>query len=529
LTPIYKFMALPPDQMLLRFLILFGWIPIVVVFLWGFKEIWMNYIQGKWAADKGFTLLAIDIPKGNTQSPRAVENIFTYLAGAHSEPDLIEKYWEGYSQLSFSLEIVSIDGYTQFLIHTPEIFRNLVESAVYSQYPDAEITEVNDYTKDMPGRFPDDEYEMWGSEFCLAKSSAYPIKMYEEFMHQMGEPEEYFNDPMASLMDLYSSLVPGEQAWFQIIVTPHGFNWPKVGDTEISKLLGENKGSNDIVSNVTKMITNLLWELSEIIIRLGGKEDAKKEDNTFKMFNLKPKEKKQIEAIQNKIAKIGLEFKTRFIYIAKKDLFKKPKVASGFVGFIKQFADLDLNNLKPDKYTAVSASYFFTESRKNSKRIKLMSNYKNRDSTKGGKTGILNVEELATLWHFPIEAVVKAPLIQKTPGKKSEPPMSLPVGEDMVSEELFTQIKSDRRTELFEKDKDAARQTKESRLRMLASKKEAKDEIFTEDLGGAIDSSAQIDHLREDIGAIQTPKDISDITKKNADRRGAPPANLPFG
>src|SRR3989339_899060 len=104
LTPIYKFMALPPDQMLLRFLILFGWIPIVVVFLWGFKEIWMNYIQGKWAADKGFTLSAIDIPKGNTQSPRAVENIFTYLAGAHSEPDLIEKYWEGYSQLSFSLE-----------------------------------------------------------------------------------------------------------------------------------------------------------------------------------------------------------------------------------------------------------------------------------------------------------------------------------------------------------------------------------------------------------------------------------------
>jgi len=527
-TQINAFLALPPDQMLLRFLILFGWIPILVVVLWGFKEIWMNYIQEKWLLDKKFILLAIDIPKENTQSPRAVENIFTYLAGAHSSPDLIDKYWDGYTQLGFSLEVVSIDGYSQFLIHTPEIFRNLIESAVYSQYPDAEITEVNDYTKDMPGRFPDDEYDMWGGEFCLANNYAYPIKTYEEFIHQMGAPEEHFNDPMASLMDMYSSLVPGEQAWFQIIVTPRGFNWTKAGDSEIGKILGEKKSSNDLVDKITKKITNFLWEFSEIIIRLGGESDAQKEDDSLKMFNLKPKEKKQMEAIQRKMSKIGLEFKTRFVYVAKKDVFNKAKVVSGFVGFIKQFADLDLNNLKPDKYTTTAASYFFTDSRVNSRKIKLMNNYKNRESQKGGKTGILNIEELATLWHFPVEAVVKAPLIQKTPGKKAEPPITLPIGEEVVSEELFTNIKASERKEFFDQEGGFINEENKREKKKNELKKEIKDEIFSGDLS-KVETEKDIlipksDTLQTD--SIQVKKNID---TNQAEKKGSPPADLPFG
>ena len=50
-------------------------------------------------------------------------------------------------------------------------------------------------------------------------------------------------------------------------------------------------------------------------------EDKKKEEmqDTFKMWNLKPKERKQIDAIQDKMSKLHFEFKMRFIYLAKKD------------------------------------------------------------------------------------------------------------------------------------------------------------------------------------------------------------------
>ena len=77
-------------------------------------------------------------------------------------------------------------------------------------------------------------------------------------------------------------------------------------------------------------------------------EQTPEKDDSLRMMNLKPKEKKQIEAIQEKASKLGFNCKMRMIYVAKKDVINKPKCINGFVGYIKQFIDLDLNNLKPD-------------------------------------------------------------------------------------------------------------------------------------------------------------------------------------
>jgi len=508
LSPIYSFFSLPADVLLLRFLVLFGWIPIFLIIIFSMKEIWMHYIQTKWGSEQRFTLLAIDIPRGNAQSPKAVENIFTYLAGAQSSLNLIEKYWIGKFQLSFSLEIVGIDGYTQFLVYTPVIFRDLVESAFYSQYPDAEITEVNDYTQEAPRRFPDEEYDIWGSEFIQVKSPAYPIKVYEEFMHLFGEPEEQFKDPMASLMDLYSSLKVGEQIWFQIIITPIDFTWTKLGDDEIGKILGEKKKPDGLIDKSIKMLTDFLWSAGEIVYKTGAVETKKKEEEPMKMFNLKPKEKKQLESIQLKTAKVGFGTKIRFIYLSKKEIMNKPKALNGFVGFMKQFASLELNNLKPDtKVTGTSAHYFFTNLRLGWKKNKIMSYYISRDSVSGKKPGILNIEELATIWHFPVEAVVKAPLIQKAPGRKAEPPMSLPrLTEEMASDEIFSRPLKAR--------KDPVRPEKEP----------VKPFDFGAPAGLPVAASAgQKDPGEESEDIFKRPeKKIEPLEKK-----GAPPGNLP--
>ncbi len=434
--------ALPPYLVMWRLFVAGGWMPIAITFLWLAKELWIFYIKKKWGATQKSVLLAIDIPRGNEQSPKAVENMFSYLAGAHGSINLIEKYWEGKFQLSFSLETVSIDGYTQFLIRTPESFRDLVESAVYAQYPDAEITEVNDYTAEVPTKYPDDEYDIWGTEFIQAKNSAYPIKTYKEFENLLGAPEVRYKDTMAALMDLCSSLRKGEQLWYQIILIPIGFDWPDIGDKEIRKILKEKDTSKNIGDAIIDSIMNFIDFIGEMILPLWG-EEAKKEvkEEVLKMMNLKPKEKKQVESIQEKVSKLGFEFKIRVVYAAKKDLMNKPKAGSGFVGFMKQFAVLDLNNLKPDtEKTMTKASYFFVESRLNAKKNNIIRNYIARDDWKGRKPGILNIEELATIWHFPVEAVVKAPMIQKAPGRKAEPPMSLPMSEGMASDKIIEPI-----------------------------------------------------------------------------------------
>ena len=434
-----EFFNAAPADMAWQFFANFGWIVIAIVFLYGVRDVYLMYIEGKFAATLKNIILAIDIPKGNEQSPKAVENLFTYLGGAHGSISFYETWFEGKFQQSFSFEIVSIDGYTQFLIRTPLESRSLIESAVYSQYPDAEISEIDDYTIGMPTKFPDEEWDLWGVEFVQGAPEAYPIKLYQEFEHKFGESETQFKDPMASLMDLCSSLKTGEQLWIQFIITPINFDWIKASDKEVDKILGKVKKAEP--GGFMKFMV-WLGELSEHVVAIWG--DIKpKEEKSLSMMELTPKKKKQIEAIQMKAAKIGFGFKMRVAYLAKKDLLNRPKVVSGLVGWVKQFAALDLNNLKPDmNVTGTKTAYFSKDSRLVVKKNKLIENYIGRSGS-GRSSGVMNIEELATLWHFPIDANVKAPMIQKAPGRKADAPSTLPIFEEENNQSLPPDIFSD--------------------------------------------------------------------------------------
>jgi hypothetical protein len=528
-TSIYTFLNLPTDQMLTRVLLLFGWIPVAIVFLWGAKEMWMSYIRGQWFSTQKFILLAIDIPRGNQQTPKAVENIFTYLAGAHGTHNLIETYWEGHFQLSFSLEIVSIDGYTQFLIRTPDKFRNLVESAIYSQYADAEITEVDDYTEGYPTRFPDDEYDIWGAEFILATPSAFPIKTYDEFVYQVGLPEEQFKDPMAAYMDLCSSLHHGEQLWFQIILIPEAYDiLVAPSEKAVAKILGEKPVSKqNIADKGVDAILGWISYFSEMLFSIWGDISESKTDDaddSFRMMNLKPKEKKQLEAIQNKASKLAFSFKSRMVYVAKKEVKQVPKVANGFVGYMKQFMDIDLNNIRPDvTRTMTSVSYFFRDTRLIGRKNRIMRNYINRDDYAGAPAGIMNIEELATIWHFPVEAVVKAPMIQKAPGRKGMPPASLPFADLRVSGKLPEDQQG--KTEIDPIFKEASEE--ETKNGLSTKHSEAKNKhhqnMVTKDVIKT--DSSEIDPI---FTEGYDDNDNSQNEKSKATKKGGVPTNLPF-
>jgi hypothetical protein len=293
----------------------------------------------------------------------------------------------------------------------------------------------------MPHTFPDNEYDVWGAEFVQVKHWVYPIKTYEDFEHQFGPPEAHFRDPMAALMDLCSSLHAGEQLWYQILVTPTDFEWVKKGEEEISKILKEKpKSKPTFMNKVIDEALGLIDAGAATTLKPGAGE-VKKEDGGLKMMDLKPAQKKQVEGIQDKVSKMGFRFKMRMVYLAKKEVMNKPKVVNGFVGFIKQFSYNDMNNLKPDmSVTATSTAYLFKESRLLARKNRIVKRYMGR-SGYGAPSGIMNSEELATLWHFPIEHVVKAPLLQKASGRKAEAPISLPLSEPptgtVVPDEIF--------------------------------------------------------------------------------------------
>lgn len=415
------------------------WVIFIPIFISGFWEVWMNWRQGKFAAQQKYTLLAINVPKDNIQSPKAVENIFAQFAGAHVNFNRWERYVLGKLDEKFSMEIISIGGYIQFLVRCNIYMRDMVEAAIYAQYPTAEITEVADYVDKVPHNYPNDEYDLWGTEIYMYNNEAYPIRTYPEFEHTMSQE---IKDPMAALLEIMSKINPGEQIWLQFIVSVTDEKWKNKAMSVVKKLIGakEEKKKNWLVKTLDEPIKFWSEAKKQVLSGAGNGDSSASLDTQFgKMFSMSPGERRAVEMIERKISKIGFKTKIRLIYVARKEVFAKGRGVSPTFGALKQFNTLDLNGFKPYNRSKTAIDHFFKGIRLPMRQRKIISAYSYRSAWSGSGTGkIMNTEELASVWHFPM-ITVKAPLIQKTTSKRSEPPFTLPTGE-MPREEEYQEI-----------------------------------------------------------------------------------------
>ncbi len=371
-----------------------GWMGLFVFFIEVSFGLFYDRMTGLFAGGLKFTYLAVSIPKLNEQTPRAVENFFNQLAGAHVTQDLVEKYWLGELQPWFSFEIVSIEGYLQFIIYTPKKFRDLTEAALYAQYPDAEITEIEDYCKFAPAKFPDAEYDAWGTEFTLAHEAHFPLLTYKDFEHSVTK--EYFKDPMAAMLEAMSRIGKGEQVWFQIFVQPTGKDWQKKHFAEAAAL-------------TTKLVDERATAERPFPLLHRGETDL-------------------VEAVHHKATKNGFKCKMRAIYIAKKEVYNAKRVQYGVVGALKQYSRDDSNGIKPlYSLTGVTGHYLFKDWQKNNRKTDIVTAFRKRSGSRGGDKYILNTEELATLWHFPLAHAVRAPSLAVVQAKRGEAPGRLPL------------------------------------------------------------------------------------------------------
>jgi hypothetical protein len=418
-----------PFQIIGRLFVIGGWIPFTIVCLWGLKEVWLMWRQNLFAAKAKYVLLAIDVPKENEQLPKAVENVFTHIHGASASVDFIGKWRDGKLQPTFSFEICSHGGYVQFYVRTEVRFRDLVESAIFSQYPDAEINEVEDYASPFKTMtFPPkdgDALDLFGSEFKLKNPDYFPIRTHDEFEEKLaGE----YKDPLGTMLESLSKIRPEEQVWLQILATtPNDNDWKKAGEKYIKKMAG--------IKEVPK--PNLLAQIAGIPIGIlsdamihgsvvtPGEVVKKKDDSSmFKMLMMTPDTKATMEGVAEKIAKPGFNCKIRIVYIAPKKIKFIPRIYPAIKGSLNQFNALGSNAFTPYIPVMTQDDYFWLRWTLNDKKRRMLSRYASR-SGDGAKKSVLNVTELATIWHFPI-ITTKAPLVKKTESRRAEPPAGLP-------------------------------------------------------------------------------------------------------
>jgi len=403
------------------------WLPVFLTVL--FIELWVKYLQTKAIKKIKWLLLEVKISRNIEKTPKAMEQVFSGLHGILTKVKFLDKYWKGKVQEWFSFEIAGIDGSVYFFIRTPENFRNLVEAQIQAQYPDAEILEVLDYAAPLAGKIPSKTYDINGVEFILEKADYYPIRTFLSFEERQKERRL---DPMASFLEILSKLSPSENIFIQYLIKPTGEkDWINEGIEAVNKLVGKKTevkknwfeiffgGINEFVVNLLKAIA-IYPEWSE----------AKKEEVKTTSQNLSPGNRLVAEAIENKISKLAFRVCIRFAYIAKRDIFNRVNIAA-INGAFKQFNTLDLNAFKGNKKAGTTADQpriipFIKNRRGFIRKVAFVDRYVNRKLSKNKKDFILNTEELATIYHYPI-LVVETPTMRRVEAKKSEPPVSLPI------------------------------------------------------------------------------------------------------
>ncbi len=401
------------------------WIILPLIAFFIFWDFWLLYLHIRFVKAISWKLLEIQIPKNVLKTPKAMEQIFAAAHAPYSYGILpFDKYWKGKEELWMSFELVAHAGESHFYLRLPKDFQHMMESAIYAQYPEAEVSEVEDYLKDFPEILPNAEIDLSGFEEMLRHENYLPIRTYLSFE---DPTEERRLDTIAPIMELMSKLKDDEQLWYQLVVRPTGEDFKREGEKKVNQILGIE--SKDKKKGILAEFFGLGVTLGEVVRAPFEHPDmeVKKKDEAPRMmrFIVTPGEKDMTEAIQEKISKIAFEATPRFMFLTKQGN-PDPGVMSALHGFVRQFNTQNLNSLKPngEKTTAAYAVRgMFKQTRIHWRKRMMYESYRNISPS--AKKSILNIEELATIFHFPIAAVSTTEL-EKISSRKGSPPAGIP-------------------------------------------------------------------------------------------------------
>ncbi len=381
------------------------WLPL---FLGGiFLKTWLDYIRTDFITNQGYFLYEVKLPREIKKTPLAME-IFLHSLWQKPTSTYIDTFWLGKVQPWFSLELVSLGGHVKFFIWGPRKFKTLVESQIYSQYPDVGLTEAEDYTNavvhDLSKMF------MWGTYFKLTNKDVYPIKTYVDYGLDSAMPkEETKADPLAALLEYLGSVRPTDQVWIQFLIQGH----KRRGIVQ-----GQLVPSKDWTEEAKREIEKI------------KKEAGIGQPGVFRFLSKSDEEK--IQAIDRSISKFAFDTIIRAIHVAPPG---KPDEGAipALIGIFRQFSSNNFNGFKLGWFTDFDYPWMdFMRIRRTKAERQMLKAYKLRSGFQAPYKNfhtipfILTTEELATLYHFPGE-VVKTPTLSRIESKRAEAPSNLPV------------------------------------------------------------------------------------------------------
>jgi hypothetical protein len=419
-----------------------GFLIFIILAVFLLYQYYMITIIGHWKSNLKWVYLNVKMPRENLTSLLAVEQIYSQLHAAHRSMTMAEKYIEGRVQLWYSFEIISFGGKINYIVRVPEKFRDTAEAAFYAVYPEAEITQVNDYLENFEFHPGHSDYEIFGTELKMRTSDVLPIKTYRDLEHPSAEVK--IVDPTAPLIEALTKIDPDEFLGVQIIAQPLADNeWQDKAKNKAKELLGEHVEHHEsILARVFNFFAIFApHNVFKAFFGIGGghddhgghKESGAPKNNLLQMTEV---EKDQVNAIQTKASKPGYLCKIRYMYLSPKEKFDRSKRVA-LIGAFRTLSDANKNGLKPDsKLVSTRVKYRISKTLEGPY-IQHLSDFRKHHFFEGWKSRsyyigmpqfILNSEELATLFHLPLTDIPQAADVAKIESKKSQAPANLPTG-----------------------------------------------------------------------------------------------------
>ena len=338
-------------------------------------------------------LLILEIPKTNDKSELAAEQMFASLHGILRDKTELKE--NGGVQEHLSFEFASVNGQIRFYVWVPKNLRSFVEGQIYSQYPTVQIRPADeDYTA-----HEGEHSIVYSTDIVLSETDFLPIKSFQSFEV----------DPLAGITGTLAKLeATGEEIWVQILARPTADDWHKQTTNWVNGVRNGKSSSLKTGLGFIPQMLEALWKPPEA--STGGAVTIKE---------LSDRDKTRISEAETKATKLGYQVKIRIAYLGDSTVNARQQMQA-IVGTFKQFNSTNLNGFKSS-----NASY---------KKEDLVA-YRQR--TFGGGGYILNIEELASVYHLP-HTSVETPNIVWATSKTAEPPAKLPVitGDPAVDENI---------------------------------------------------------------------------------------------
>ncbi|MFZ2072762.1 MAG: hypothetical protein WA101_03215 [Minisyncoccia bacterium] len=387
---------------------------------------WRHYVQQKFISGIDWVLLEIVPPRDVERSPKAMELFFSNALYQITQKSLWEKYITGATIFNFSLEIVSLGGQVHFFIRAPRRVKELIETQMYAQYPQAQIKEVDDYTLAVDKISKDSKWNLWGCEFGLEKHEIYPVKTYVDFGLEKDPKEEFKVDPISPVIELFGSIGKDEQMWCQIVVAASSKKYHTKGTW--FKKHGFKDEAEKQIYKLLKPFTSVKDEGARIEVRVPD-------------FLKKP-----VEGITNKMSKLIFDCGIRVCYVAKKEAFIDNSRRNLRLIF-RQYSLPFVNSFSRLNSTQFQYPWQFTKKSLLKLKDRMLEEYRNRlffylpmrhhipvpwpitiffPKYSHHKIIVLNTEELATIWHFPGQ-ILKVPTLERIESREATPPSNLPI------------------------------------------------------------------------------------------------------